>query len=200
MPAKNQLRSSPLKYRRSTFNFFGVLENTRKRGKRRNLDQTALAQDLQFRILLKNYAKVIFDILLKFFFPISTKGANGSFLHEKSSATRETIRGFPEIIGKKGCFFVVAWQRKICNIVQKTKKSYQLENVFRSKCYACKRISYAPPHSNIVAPRLIFFFLCFGKHKEKRKKKKLRLDSVSARLIVSHSIKELRKSNIRYFA
>ena len=46
----------------------------------------------------------------------------------------------------------------------------------------------------------VFMFLAFSKNARKRKKKKLRLDSVSARLIVSHSIKELRKSNIRYFA
>ena len=39
----------------------------------------------------------------------------------------------------------------------------------------------------------VFMFLAFSKNARKRKKKKLRLDSVSARLIVSHSIKELRK-------
>ena len=154
---------------------FGVFKNARKR-KRRNLDQTLFSARLIVSKLFKNYAKVIFDILLKFFFHFK-KSYNWKLLHKNGPLPGSQLGGFPEIIGKKRLFFSGSVVAQNCKIV-----FYYQEILPVRKMFFGQNVMPAKEMATLLPTQIsslhVHFFLAFWKNTRKRKKKKLRLDTV----------------------
>ena len=122
----------------SLYSCFWRFQKTQGKGKRRNLDQTALAQDLQFRILFKNYAKVIFNILLKFFF-YNWNFENLKTFRKIMKTASQPIRRISRNNRKKKAVFL--WQRGSAKYViqfRKPRNPTSQENVFQENVMPAK--------------------------------------------------------------
>ena len=122
----------------SLYSCFWRFQKTQGKGKRRNLDQTLFSARLIVSKLFKNYAKVIFNILLKFFFHFK-KSYNWKLLHKNGPLPGSQLGGFPEIIGKKKAVF--QWQRGSAKYViqfRKPRNPTNQENVFQENVMPAK--------------------------------------------------------------